>query len=52
MLFQMSVISWVFLLLMKKTVGPCKKIEFLGLTIDTDEMLVKIPGDKIQKLIC
>ena len=35
----------------EKTMGPCTKIDILGLTIDTDEMLVKIPDDKIQKLI-
>jgi len=36
----------------EKTMGTCTKIEILGLTIDTDELLVKIPDDKIQKLIC
>jgi hypothetical protein len=34
-----------------KTMDLCTKIEILGLTIDTDELLVKIPDDKIQKLI-
>lgn len=36
----------------EKTMGPCKEINILGFTIDTDEMLVKIPDDKIQKIIC
>ena len=35
----------------EKPVGPCTKIDILGLTIDTDELLVKVPDDKIQKLI-
>jgi hypothetical protein len=30
--------------------GPCTNIEYLGLTIDSDELLVKIPQDKIEKL--
>jgi len=34
----------------EKTVGPCTNIEYLGLTIDSDELLVKIPQDKIKKL--
>jgi hypothetical protein len=34
----------------EKTVGPCTNIEYLGLTIDSDELLVKIPQDKIEKL--
>ena len=33
-----------------KTVGHCTNIEYLGLTIDSDELLVKIPQDKIEKL--
>jgi hypothetical protein len=35
----------------EKTVGPCTNIEYLGLTIDSDELLVKIPQDKIEKLL-
>ena len=35
----------------ENTMGSCTKIEILGLPIDTDELLVKIPDDKIQKLI-
>lgn len=34
----------------EKTVGPCTNIEYLGLTIDSGELLVKIPQDKIEKL--
>lgn len=34
----------------EKTVGPCTNIEYLGLTIDSDELLVTIPQDKINKL--
>ena len=34
----------------EKTEGPCTVIEYLGLTIDTDEMVVKIPIDKIDEL--
>ena len=33
-----------------KRLGPCTNIEYLGLTIDSDELLVKIPQDKIEKL--
>jgi hypothetical protein len=33
-----------------KRLGPCANIEYLGLTIDSDELLVKIPQDKIEKL--
>jgi hypothetical protein len=35
----------------EKTMDLCTKIEILWLTIDTDELHVKIPDDKIQKLI-
>jgi hypothetical protein len=35
----------------EKPMDPCTKIEMLGLKIETDELLVKIPDDKIQKLI-
>jgi hypothetical protein len=34
----------------KKTVGPTTVLEYLGLTIDTVNMLVKIPDDKILEL--
>jgi hypothetical protein len=34
----------------EKTVGPFTNIEYLGLTIDSDELLVKIPQGKIEKL--
>jgi hypothetical protein len=34
-----------------KRLGPCANIEYLGLTIDSDELLVKIPQDKIEKLL-
>ena len=33
-----------------KTVCPCTNIEYLGLTIDSDELLVKIPQYNIEKL--
>lgn len=33
-----------------KRLGPCTNIEYLGLTIGSDELLVKIPQDKIEKL--
>jgi hypothetical protein len=33
-----------------KTVGPTTVLEYLGLTIDTVNMLVKIPDDKILEL--
>jgi hypothetical protein len=35
----------------EKTMDLCTKIEILRLTIDTDELHVKIPDDKIQKII-
>ena len=35
----------------EKTVGPCTNIEFLGLTIDTLELMIKIPDDKVEKLL-
>ena len=34
----------------KKTVGPTTVLEYLRLTIDTVNMLVKIPDDKILEL--
>ncbi|VDI77642.1 Hypothetical predicted protein [Mytilus galloprovincialis] len=34
----------------ENTEGPCTKLEYLGLLIDSDEMLVRIPDDKIEKL--
>ena len=34
----------------EKTVGPSTTIEYLGLTIDTQEMVIKIPKDKIDEL--
>lgn len=33
-----------------KTVGPATKIVFLGLEIDTDDMVVRIPPDKVDQL--
>ena len=36
---------------MKKTQGPCTVLEYLGLTIDTEKMLIKVPSDKIQKVL-
>ena len=33
-----------------KTVGPCTTLEFLGATIDTIAMEVRLPEDKIQKI--
>ena len=36
---------------MKKTEGPCTVLEYLGLTIDTEKMLIKVPSDKIQKVL-
>ena len=34
----------------EKTEGPTTIIEYLGLTIDTEKMVIKIPCDKIQEL--
>jgi hypothetical protein len=36
--------------LKKKTVAPTTIIEYLGLTIDTGKMIVKIPEHKISEL--
>ena len=33
-----------------KSEGPTKMIEFLGLIIDTREMVVQIPKDKMQDI--
>jgi hypothetical protein len=35
----------------EQPMDPCTKIKILGLTIDTGELLVKIPDDKTLKLI-
>ena len=35
----------------EKTIGPASKFTFLGLDIDTDNMSVSIPSDKLDKLI-
>jgi hypothetical protein len=35
----------------EKTEGPCTIIEYLGLTIDTVNMLIKIPEKKVQDLL-
>ena len=37
-------ISW------EKVVSPCQRIQFLGLIIDSNEMSVTLPGDKVLKL--
>lgn len=34
----------------ENTMGPCTKIIFLGLEIDTSDMVVRIPPEKIQQL--
>ena len=34
----------------EKTIGPCSVLTFLGLDIDTNNMLVRIPAEKLQKL--
>jgi hypothetical protein len=34
----------------EKTEGPMTKMEYLGLTLDTIEMWVKIPDNKVQEL--
>ncbi|KAK3104130.1 hypothetical protein FSP39_024643 [Pinctada imbricata] len=34
----------------EKTLGPATRINFLGLEIDTLEMMVRIPADKLDKL--
>lgn len=34
----------------EKTMGPCTNIIFLGLEIDTSDMVVRIPPEKIQQL--
>jgi RNA polymerase-interacting CarD/CdnL/TRCF family regulator len=36
--------------LTKKTVAPTTLIEYLGLTIDTGKMIIKIPENKISEL--
>ena len=41
----------MFLLHQKKTEGACTVIEYLGLTIDSENMQIKIPMDKITKLL-
>jgi RNA polymerase-interacting CarD/CdnL/TRCF family regulator len=33
----------------EKTEGPTTILEYLGLTIDTQNMVVKIPADKVKK---
>lgn len=33
-----------------KTMGPCTKIMFLGIIIDTEKMVIKIPNDKTSVL--
>jgi hypothetical protein len=35
----------------EKTEGPMTKMEYLGLTLDTIEMWVKIPDNKVQELL-
>lgn len=34
----------------ENTMGPCTNIIFLGLEIDTSDMVVRIPPEKIQQL--
>ena len=36
---------------MKKTEGPTTILEYLGLTIDTQNIVVKIPADKVKELL-
>ena len=35
----------------EKTVGPVTCMEYLGLTIDTEQLLIRIPDDKLKELI-
>jgi hypothetical protein len=35
----------------EKTEGPTTILEYLGLTIDTQNMVVKIPTDKVKELL-
>jgi len=49
MLFQMSNKLGVPIV-DEKTMGPCTKIDILGLTIDTDELLVIILDGKIKPI--
>jgi hypothetical protein len=35
----------------EKTEGPTTILEYLGLTIDTQNMVVKIPADKVKELL-
>lgn len=39
-------ISW------DKVVSPCQRIQFLGLIIDSTDMSVSLPNDKVDKLKC
>ena len=35
----------------QKTVGPVTSIEYLGIILDTDNMLAKLPDDKLCRIL-
>ena len=34
----------------KSVLTPCQQIEFLGMTVDSQSMVLKLPGEKIRKI--
>ena len=36
----------------EKSEGPATVLEFLGLTLDTEQMVIHIPKDKLQDIVC
>ncbi|XP_073419122.1 uncharacterized protein [Dendrobates tinctorius] len=35
----------------EKTIGPCNVLPFLGIEIDTNEMIFRLPADKLEKTL-
>ena len=48
---KLFVKDYEFQLLLNKTEGPVKRIEYFGLTRHTDSMSVKIPEETIKELL-